>query len=156
MNPFAHPPGLVPLFHLQAEVAPPQAAENGPYGDRRYMPVTGGRFEGERLRGKILPGGADCQLIRPDNVAELDVRVMLETDDGARILMKGLGLRHAPEEVMRKIMANEAVSPDSYYFREAFFFEAPAGAYDWLNRMIAVGGGERTPEGVGIDVYEIT
>ena len=144
-----------PLFRIKAEVAAAQEAESGPYGDVRYMPVKGGTFEGERLRGKLLPGGADCQLIRQDNVADINVRVVMETDDGVRFLMRGFGLRHASEDVMRKLMAGEAVPAKNYYFRETFFFETPSGKYDWLNRLIGIGGGERNKDGVVLDVYEL-
>ncbi|MFK7755065.1 MAG: DUF3237 domain-containing protein [Sedimentitalea sp.] len=147
---------LKPLFDFVAEVATPQVAPDGPYGTRRFIPITGGRFEGARLRGRMLPGGADCQLIRPDGVAELDVRATFETDDGVMFLMKGLGLRHGPEEVIKRIAAGEAVPPDQYYFRETMIFEAPAGRYDWLNRIIAVATGERRADTVHISAYELT
>ena len=146
---------LKPLFTLKAQVDPPQSAPNGPFGDRRFMPVSGGEFAGDRICGKILPGGADCQLIRPDGVAELDVRVMFETDDGVQILMKGLGMRHGPPEVVARLLAGETVPGSEYYFRETFFFEAPAGKYDWLNKLIGIGEGSRSAEGVELDVYEV-
>ena len=146
---------LRPLFTLYADVAQPQIAEKGPYGDRRFIPVTGGSFTGERLSGKILPGGADCQLIRPDGIAELDVRCTFETDDGVMFLMKGLGMRHGPKEVLDRIAAGEGVPASDYYFRESMIFEAPAGKYDWLNRIIAIGKGQRKAAQVVIDVFEV-
>ncbi len=90
-----------PLFRLTAEVATPQVAPNGPYGDRRFIPVTGGAFAGERLSGRILPGGADCQLIRPDGIAELDVRVTLQAEDGATLYACSQG-----PHTMRELLAN--------------------------------------------------
>lgn len=144
-----------PLFRLEAQVAPPQVTSGGPYGDRRFIPVTGGRFDGERLSGTILPGGADCQLIRPDGAAELDVRVVLQCADGPIILMKGLGLRHGPPAVLARLAAGEQVAPDEYYFREAVYFEAPAGPYEWLNGLLAIGVGERLPDRVYVDMYEV-
>ena len=146
---------LKPLFQIQAEVAEPQVSPGAPYGDRRFIPVTGGTFEGDRLRGKLLAGGADCQLMRADSVADLDVRVTLQTDDGAIIYMKGLGLRHGPPEVMRRLAAGEAVDPGEYYFRESMLFEAPAGPYEWLNRVLALGTGRRDPAMVILDVFEV-
>lgn len=144
-----------PLFALQAEVAAPQVAEHGPYGTRRFIPVTGGRFEGERLSGTVLPGGADCQLIRPDGVAELDVRVMLRAEDGHEFLMRAFGLRHGPPEVMARIARGEVVAPDAYYFRESVFFEAPEGPLVWLNRLMGVGVGIRNPDSVVLEVHEL-
>lgn len=143
------------LFRLAANVGEAQAVPGGPYGDRRYIPVLGGSFEGERLSGAMLPGGADCQLIRPDGVAELDVRTSFRTNDGVIFFMKALGIRQASAKVQARMMAGEDVSRDDYYFREAMQFEAPPGKYDWLNAIIAVGIGERTPNRVLIDVYEI-
>ena len=146
---------LEPLFQIQAQVAEPQVSSGAPYGDRRFIPVTGGAFEGERLRGTLPAGGADCQLMRADGVADLDVRVTLQTGDGAIIYMKGLGLRHGPPEVMRRLAAGEAVDPGEYYFRESMLFEAPAGPYEWLNRVLALGTGRRDPAMVILDVFEV-
>ena len=144
-----------PLLKLRAEVPKAHVSSNAPYGDRRFIPVTGGDFKGDRLSGKILAGGADCQLVRHDGVADLDVRVTFETDDGVIILMKGLGMRHGSVEVLSRMAAGEHVPGSEYYFREAMFFEAPKGHYDWLNRLIAIGEGERGPDCVLIDVFEI-
>ena len=146
---------LKPLFQIQAQVAEPQVSSGAPYGDRRFIPVTGGTFEGDRLRGKLPAGGSDCQLLRADGVADLDVRVTLQTDDGAIIYMKGLGLRHGPPEVMQRLAAGEAVDPGEYYFRESVLFEAPAGPYGWLNRVLALGTGRRDPARVILDVFEV-
>jgi len=146
---------LQPQFTLRALVATPQVSAQAPYGDRRFIPVTGGEFHGDRLRGKILSGGADSQLTRADGVADLDVRVTFETDDGVIIYMKGMGMRHGPPEVLARIAAGEHIAKDQYYFRESMFFEAPAGKYEWLNRLIAIGEGERGPDFVGIEVFEV-
>lgn len=144
-----------PLFELAAEVAAPQVVPGGPYGDRRFIPVTGGSFTGERLSGRVLPGGSDCQLIRPDGVGELDVRVTLETGDGTVILMKGLGMRHGAPEIMQRIAAGEEVPASEYYFRQAMMFDAPDGDYAWLNKLIAIASGERRANQVVISVFEV-
>jgi len=142
------------LFRLNAEVAPPQIVE-GPLGKRLFIPVTGGAFRGDRLSGEVQPGGSDFQLIRPDGVAELDVRVTLLTDDGVTIQLKGHGIRHTTPEVFAHIMSGADVDPSEYYFREALFFEAPAGRYEWLNRIIAIAKGGRLKSEVFIDAYEV-
>ena len=146
---------LIPLFELNALVAPPQVTPAGPYGTRRFIPVTGGTFKGARLSGLLLPGGSDCQLIRPDGVAELDVRVTLQAEDGAVILMRGLGLRHGPDAVMQRLARGEDVAASEYYFRESMLFEAPQGPHDWLNRVVAIGTGERRAASVHIQVFEV-
>ena len=144
-----------PLFTLEAKVSSPQTTPDGPYGERRFIPVTGGKFSGERISGEMLAGGADCQLVRPDGVVEMDVRVTLKTDDGVTILMKSFGLRHAPAEVFARMAKGEKVERSEYYFREFVYFEAPEGQYDWMNKLIAVGIGERLPELVILDIFEI-
>jgi hypothetical protein len=146
---------IQPLFKFVANVAEPQVTPDGPYGIRRFIPVTGGTFKGDRLSGRLLPGGADCQLIRPDKVAELDVRVTFETDDGVIFLMHGLGMRHGSEEIVARIARGEPVDPSEYYFRESMIFEAPKGKYEWLNKLIAIGTGERRADTVHIDVFEL-
>ena len=143
------------LFTLSAQLERPQTTASGPYGERRYIPVFGGEFVGERLAGEVLRGGANCLLNRPDRVSEVDVRVSLQTHDGAIILMKGLGLRHGPPEVIERMAKGEPVDRSEYYFREALLFEAPRGPYEWLNRVLAVGIGERRPDMVRVEAYEL-
>jgi hypothetical protein len=147
---------LKPLMELSIEMGPAQVTPDGPYGTRRFIPVTGGTFTGERLKGRILPGGADCQLIRPDGVAELDARITLQLEDGVNVLMRGVGLRHGATDVMRRIASGEAVPASAYYFRQSMLFEAPGPDWGWLNRMLALGVGERRPDGVRLAIFEIT
>jgi hypothetical protein len=103
----------------------------------------------------LLPGGADGQLIRPDGVAELDVRVTVRTDDGVFVLVKGFGLRHVPDAVMRRLAAGEPVPASNDPFREAMTFQAPAGPYAWLDRIVAIGTGERRTSPVHLEVCEV-
>lgn len=143
-----------PLFQVKASVDPPQVIE-GPLGKRLFIPVTGGTFHGDRLSGILQSGGSDFQLIRQDGVAELDVRVTLHTDDGVTIQLKGHGIRHTTPEVFARIMSGADVDASEYYFREALFFEAPVGKYEWLNRIIAIAKGGRLKSEVFIDAYEV-
>jgi hypothetical protein len=117
--------------------------------------IRGGRFEGERLNGKVLPGGSDWLAIRVDGTWALDVRLVMETDDGALIAMTYRGLRHGPKEVIDAIARGEPVSPGAYYFRTAAFFETAADRYAWLNGIVAVGLGHRLPTGPIYQVFEI-
>lgn len=149
-------PGLEPLFQLRVEIAPPQIMPAGPNGERRFMRVTGGEFRGDRIGGVVLPGGSDCQLIRSDGVVELDIRLMLQTDDGEHILMTGQGMRHASDAVMAQLQSGVIVDADQYYFRQTAFFEAPVGNLDWLNRLVAIGAGDRKPDGVSLSLFAVT
>jgi hypothetical protein len=126
-----------------------------PAGNRRVGLVAGGRFEGPRLRGTVLPSGTDWIMLRPDGCTTLDVRLVLETDDKATIGLTYRGLRHGPAAVMERLNAGEYVDPAEYYFRTSVAFETAAPAYDWLNRIIAIGTGRRPPEGPIYDIFEV-
>jgi hypothetical protein len=145
-----------PLLVLSLEVAAkPQAVGRTPAVDRRVAVILGGRFEGERLNGKILPGGSDWLGVRSDGTWALDVRLVMETDDGALIAMTYRGLRHGPKEVIDAIARGEPVAPSAYYFRTAAFFETAADKYAWLNGIVAVGVGHRLPAGPVYQVFEV-
>src|SRR5256885_3811584 len=106
-----------PLMMLQVFVAPPQKLGAVPHGTRVIAPITSGTFEGPRLRGKVLPGGGDWTLSRSDAVLELDLRITLETDDGALISMSSFGFRHGPPEVSPALARGGSVDPSKSYFR---------------------------------------
>ena len=142
------------LMMLQVFVSPPQKLGAVPHGTRVIAPITGGTFEGPRLRGKIL-GGGDWLLTRSDSVVELDLRITLETDDGALINMTSFGLRHGPPEVLAALTRGETVDPSMYYFRTAPRFETSAPSYTFLNRLIAVASGDRLPTGPIYTINEI-
>jgi hypothetical protein len=118
-----------PLMTLHLETAPTQDIGAGPHGTRLTFPITGGSFEGDRLRGKVLPGGDDWAVKRPDGVMEVDLRITLETDDGSLIHMTFEGLR-------------DDGAPAGPYFRTLPRFETAAQKYAFLNRLLAVGTGE--------------
>jgi hypothetical protein len=144
------------LMTLRVDVATPLNIGAVPYGTRRTVPITGGQFEGPRLRGTVLPGGsADWVLLRADGVLELDLRVTLRTGDGALISMKSFGLRHGPAEVMAALGRGEAVDPATYYFRTTPRFETAHRTYAFLNRLVAVASGDRRAEGPIYTVHEV-
>jgi uncharacterized protein DUF3237 len=144
------------LMTLQVKVAAAQNIGAVPLGARRTVPLTGGAFEGPRLRGTVLAGGsADWLLLRADSVLEMDLRVTLRTDDGALISMKSFGLRHGPPEVIAAIGRGEIVDPATYYFRTTPRFETAQPAYAFLNRLVAVASGDRRAEGPIYTIYEV-
>jgi hypothetical protein len=144
-----------PLMTLQVFVAPPQKLGAVPHGTRVIAPITSGRFEGPRLRGKVLPGGGDWTLLRSDGVLELELQITLETDDDALIYMRSFGLRHGPPEVLAALVRGESVDPSQYYFRTAPRFETSASQYAFLNRMIAISSGDRRASGPIYTIEEI-
>jgi hypothetical protein len=143
------------LCTLSARVAPPREIGETPRGHRRFFAVAGGTFEGPRLRGEVLPEGGDWLLVRPDGVIELDVRATLRTDDGALIYVRNTGLRRASPEVQARLARGEAVDPADYYFRVAPVFDTAAPRYACLNSILAVGIGERLPDGVRYAIFEV-
>ena len=144
------------LMMLSVKVAPAQNIGAVPLGSRRTVPLSGGTFEGPRLRGSVLPsGGADWLLLRADGVLELDLRATLRTDDGALISLRSFGLRHGPPEVIAAIGRGEAVDPATYYFRTWPRFETAYPAYAFLNRLIAVASGDRRADGPVYTIYEV-
>ena len=143
------------LMTLRVTVAEPQRIGVVPHGMRVTAPITAGQFEGPRLRGKVLSGGADWTLLRTDGVLELDLRLTLETDDGALIDMRSFGLRHGPPDVIAAIGRGETVDPSSYYFRTTPRFETSHPKYAFLNRLLAVASGDRRPEGPVYTIDEI-
>ena len=149
------PPVLRFLYYSVVQVAQPLSVGRIASGERRIINITGGSFSGPRLSGKILPGGADWQVIRSDGVTDLEARYTLQTDDGALIYVVNRGLRHGPEEVMAQLSAGEPVDPSLYYFRTTPLFETGSEKYEWLNGIVAVASGERQADNVVITVYEV-
>lgn len=149
------PPALEFVFAAHVTVDTPLDLGDVGKGGRRIVPITGGEFSGPRLRGKVIPGGADWQILRHDGVAELEARYTLQTDAGALIYVRNHALRHGPAEVMAALAAGRSVAPTSYYFRGATFFETGAAFYAWLTKHIIVCTGEREPAGVKLKFYQV-
>jgi hypothetical protein len=146
---------LEKLFRAEITLAPPQELGDTPQGRRRIIGITGGRFMGERLSGRVLAGGADWQVIRADGVCALEARYTLETGDGALVYVRNPGLRHGPPEVLRQLAAGETVDPANYYMRTTPRFETGDARYAWLNRMVCVATGARRAASVELEVFAI-
>lgn len=144
-----------PLLILTVELGEARSFGPTPEGARKIVPVIGGSVEGEAISGRILPGGADWALTRADGVLLLDVRLLIETPDGALISCEYAGIRHGPEAVMKRLAAGEAVDPSEMYFRIAPRFEAAHPAYAWMNRILAIGVGERLAKGPRYHIHQI-
>ena len=140
---------------LTVQVGPPTELGEVPRGRRRIIPILGGTFEGPKLRGKVVPGGADWQIVRADGLAELDTRYLLQTDAGSLIYIQNAGIRHAPPDVTKKLLAGQPVDPSQVYFKTVPIFETSAPELQWLTRSIFVGTGERRPTEVVIRVWRV-
>ena len=131
-----------PLMTLHLNTAPTQNVGAGPHGTRVTYPITGGTFEGDRLRGKVLASGDDWTVKRSDGVVELDLRITLEADDGALIYMTFEGIR-------------DDGAPGRPYFRTVPRFETAEPRYAFLNRLLAVGTGESRSDGPAHVIEEL-
>jgi hypothetical protein len=132
-----------------------QELGNTPHGRRRIIPITGGTFEGPAIKGTVEPGGADWQIIRADNIAELDAQYTLKTEDGIFIYIHNKGYRHGPAEIMQRLAKGEEVNPKEYYFRASTVFETASEKYDYFNRYIYISSGERKKDSVVIHFYKV-
>jgi hypothetical protein len=133
---------LEPLFEITAQIAPPILIPDTPDGTRVVVPVTGGKFEGARLKGAVLASGADWFLLRPDGkVGTIDVRLVLQTDDGENIYMTYTG------------RAKMGPSGPTGLATTPVFATSTKGKYAWLNDVQAFATGEPGPAGVTYKVY---
>lgn len=155
MNPPPRPLRSEFLFRLQPLIGPPDEVAVPGGLIRRISPCIGGRFEGPRVSGEVLPFGGDWLQVEQNLAARLDVRLTLRATDGTLIYLTYTGLRHGPPEVLAAIGRGEPADPDSYFMRVFCRFEAPAGAHEWLNRCMAVGIGSRAATGPTYDVHAI-
>jgi hypothetical protein len=120
------PPPLTYVFEETFAVGPAQVVGDTPAGRRQSVPVMGGSFAGPGISGRVLAGGADEQLVRPDGAVTIDARFVLETADHVRIGVHNVGVVVPP----RAGQAAYALSAQS--------FEAPDGRYSWLNSALFV------------------
>jgi len=144
-----------PIFSIHAELADIMNLGRTPYGERRVIGILGGTVRGPKLNGRILPGGADWQIIRGDGAADIQARYTIESDAGAHILVTSDGLRHGPPELMARLARGDNVDPALYYFRTVMRFETADPSTDWLNRILALARGQREARAVRLDVHEV-
>jgi hypothetical protein len=147
--------GKQPIFTIYAELEGVTNLGRTPYGERRVIGILGGTVRGRKLNGRILPGGADWQIIRTDGAADIKARYTIESDEGARIMVTSEGLRHGPPDVMERLARGDNVDPAHYYFRTMMRFETSDPKVDWLNRILALARGQREARAVSLDVYEV-
>ncbi|MBC7520296.1 MAG: DUF3237 domain-containing protein [Sandarakinorhabdus sp.] len=126
-----------------------------PAGLRRIAPVTGGSFEGPRLKGVVRPGGADWVVNRPDGVMVIDVRLVLETDDGALVYLTYQGRFLAAADAMARFARGALLDKGEYSLAITARFECGDARYAWLNDVVAVGTGEQTRAGPIYTIFSI-
>jgi hypothetical protein len=141
-------PLLRPFASFSVEVAEPQLVGAVPHGVRRVIPILGGTVRGDGWTGRVLPGGADFQLIVHAGYAELDARYVVETDGGDLVFVQNQAVRAGPPELMQRIAQGEPVDPAQIYFRCQPRFETASTALGWINERLFVGAGARQPDRV--------
>jgi hypothetical protein len=148
-------PQLQFFADLSIQVDRPQEVGRVFSAQRRVIPILGGEVTGDGWRGRILPGGADFQLIASDTVAQLDARYVVETDAGDRIFVMNRAVRSAPADITAKLIRGEPVDPALVYFRCVPVFETGSKALAWIHERIFVGTGVRHPDRVEIRVFSV-
>ena len=144
-----------PIFTIEAELDDIMRFGGTPYGERRVIGIRGGTVSGTRLNGRVLPGGADWQIIRTDGAADIQARYTIESSDGGLIVVNSVGLRHGPPDVIEKLGRGEVVDPSLYYFRTLMRFETAQPSLRWLNTILALARGERRASSVRLQVFEV-
>ena len=148
-------PTLKFFADLAVRVDKPQEVGRGPRGVRRLIPILGGEATGNGWQARVLPGGADFQLLVSGTLAELDARYVMETDGGDLIYVQNRAVRSGPPELMARLARGEPVDPAQIYFRCSPSFETASASLGWINERMFVGSGVREPDRVLIRFFEL-
>ncbi|WGR94107.1 DUF3237 domain-containing protein [Bradyrhizobium sp. ISRA443] len=143
------------VFTITARIADVTSAGDIGTGVRRIIPITGGEVRGEKVNGKVLSFGADFQMIRPNELIELEAKYAFETDDGAVVYVENKGIRFGPVDLLQKLKRGEPVDPKLIYFRTVPKFETGAEKYRWLMEHIFIASAARHADRVVIDVHQV-
>ncbi len=145
---------MVPFLTFDIELGGAFEIGSTPTGRRRMVPLLGGVVSGA-FSARVLPGGADWQLVHPDGTVEISARYILETPEGALIEVESKGIRVCSPEILARFDLGETVSPDDYYFRTAMRFFTAAPALRHLNDRLYSCHGQRFPKAVRLFINQI-
>jgi Protein of unknown function (DUF3237) len=143
------------VFTITARIGEVTTAGDIGHGVRRIIPIVGGEVRGESVNGKVCAFGADFQVIRPNELIELEAKYAFETDDGATVYVENKGIRFGPVELLQKLKRNEPVDPKLIYFRTVPRFETGHPNYRWLMENLFIGSAARHADRVVIDVHQV-
>jgi hypothetical protein len=143
------------VFTITARIGEVTIAGETGHGVRRIIPILGGEVRGDRVNGKVCAFGADFQIIRPNELIDLEAKYAFETDDGATVYVENKGIRFGPVELLQKLKRNEPVDPELIYFRTVPRFETGHANYRWLMENLFVGSAARHADRVVIDVHQV-
>jgi hypothetical protein len=148
--------GLEEVFSIKILVNKPiVVGEDGYVGRRQLIPILSGEVDGDGIKGWVLPGGVDSQIIRPDGKCELSARYAIELEDGATIYIENNGIRTVPEKYVEDVKAGKFVDSNAYYFRTIPTFETYSEKYKWMMNSIFVCYATRLPSTVLIKFYKV-
>jgi len=148
-------PGLRHFADLWVDVGAPLEVGDVGHGLRRLIPIVGGHCVARDWTARVLPGGADFQLLVSDRSARLEARYVLETDGGDRIYVDNQAVRSAAPEVMARLLRGEQVDPAQVYFRCVPRFEVSSPSLAWMRERLFLGTGVRTPQAVQLSFFEV-
>lgn len=148
-------PELDWLADLTVRVDRPQEVGQTVHGQRRVIPILGGEVTGQGWTARVLPGGADFQLIVTPRLAELDARYTLETDAGDLIFVQNRAIRVAEPELTQRLIRGEPVDPALIYFRCSPRFETASRALAWISERLFIGTGARHPDRVEMRFFTV-
>ena len=143
------------VFTITANIGAVTTAGDIGGGVRRIIPITGGEVRGDNINGKVCAFGADFQIIRPNELIELEAKYAFETDDGAVVYVENKGLRFGPVDLLQKLKRGEPVDPKLIYFRTVPKFETGHEKYRWLMQHLFIGSATRHADRVVIDVHQV-
>ena len=143
------------VFTITARIGGVTSAGDIGHGVRRIVPITGGEVRGEKVNGKVCAFGADFQIIRPNELIELEAKYAFETDDGAVIYVQSTGIRFGPVELLQRLKRGEPVDPKLIYFRTVLKFETGSEKYRWLMQSLFVSSAARHADRVVLDVHQV-
>jgi len=143
------------VFTITAHVGEVTTAGEIGHGVRRIIPITGGEVRGKNVNGKVCAFGADFQIIRPNELIELEAKYAFETDDGATVYVENRGIRFGPVELLQKLKRGEPVDPKLIYCRTVPRFETGHANYRWLMENLFVASVARHADRVVIDVHQV-
>jgi hypothetical protein len=143
------------ICDVAVKVAKPFEIGDVGTGERRIIDILGGSIAGPKFSGKVLPGGADFQIIRPNGFTILEARYAIEANDGALVYVENNGVRFGAPDVMAKIKRGEPVDPAQVYFKSVIRFETAAEQYRWMMESIFVCSGARRPDAVELSIFRL-
>jgi len=143
------------VFTITAHIGGVTSAGDIGHGVRRIIPIIGGEVRGAGINGKVCALGADFQIIRPNELIELEARYAFETDDGAVIYVENKGIRFGPIDLLQRLKRGEPVDPGLIYFRTVPRFETGSEKYRWLMENLLIGSAARYVDRVVVDVHQV-